>query len=86
MDYILKAAGISHMIVRHSWLVFIVGLRMNVSCEYVGSFCSLQQSIDLICVHTAYMDVQTLPPPPPRDGVCCGKCLTIFLVQLSDEE
>jgi len=85
----MKAAGISHMIVRHPWLVFTVGLRLNVSCESVGSFCSLQQSINLICVHTAYVDVQTLPPPPLH-GVCWGVLwnvyLTTFLVQVSDGE
>jgi hypothetical protein len=67
--------------------VFIVGLRLNVSCESVGSFCSLQQSINLICVHTAYVDVQALQPPPSVGwGVLWNVRLTTFLVQLSDGE
>ena len=73
MDCILKASGISHMIVRHPWLVLIVALKLNVSCESVGRFCSLQQSINLICVHTADVDVQTLPPLVfARGGGYCG--------------
>jgi len=57
------------MIVRHPWLVLIVALKLNVSCESVGRFCSLQQSINLICVHTADVDVQTLP----SHGFCPGR-------------
>jgi len=60
--------------IRHSWLVFIVGLRLNFSCESVGSFCSLQQSIWFVFTLLMRMS-RHAPPPSHRVGwgvVCCG--------------